>query len=241
MSLSDGLILHMPMTSSYLESATVCTDLARGNHGTATGTPPTFDSDGIDLNGDPDHVNCGDVDLLDFVDGSGDLPFSVSIWLNAVDITSNYLVSKNSNSDGWMFSTSSTNRISLICQSSLGNRIARWYDTPLTAYEGSWIHLVGTYDGSGSDSGIKLYLDGDELATVEINQGIYTGMVSNTEDLTIGKWDKDPPIFMDGKVAFIRIYDRVLSGDEVFTLNALGRKVPTQGFRGRTRGLIRGR
>lgn len=55
-----------------------------------------------------------------------------------------------------------------------------------------WHHIGFTYDGSGADTGLKLYLDGEEIASDGVSQGSFVGMDSQGGDLALGYFDGGP-------------------------------------------------
>ena len=73
---------------------------------------------------------------------------------------------------------------------------------------GTWHHLVGTYDGTT----MRVYLDG-----VEDDTTAKTGNISSTTaPVRIGMGSGTPPEEpTDGAIDDVRIYDRVLSPDEI--------------------------
>ena len=80
-----------------------------------------------------------------------------------------------------------------------------------------WYHLVGTCQGGGSR---KLYRNGELRNSDTISFNVDTG--NGTNNLFIGNAYVGAPNYFDGKVAMARIYDRVLTDEEVFgNYNAL--------------------
>jgi len=78
---------------------------------------------------------------------------------------------------------------------------------------GVWHHLVGTYDGTT----VRVYVDGVEEGTASLTGNIS----SNTAPVRIGVGSgatSEQP--MDGAVDDPRIYDRVLSAEEIATIFA---------------------
>jgi hypothetical protein len=61
------------------------------------------------------------------------------------------------------------------------------YNTALTSYQGQWIHVACTYDGTSSSSGIKLYLNGSKVATINSSSGSYDAMENTIQPLFIGQ------------------------------------------------------
>ncbi len=62
------------------------------------------------------------------------------------------------------------------------NAIIRRTQTPVP--RNKWIHLLATYDGSSSAEGLKLYMDGQPVATEILNNNLYKDIVFGyTEDM----------------------------------------------------------
>ncbi|MEA2735813.1 MAG: hypothetical protein QOE14_2264, partial [Humisphaera sp.] len=86
-----------------------------------------------------------------------------------------------------------------------------------------WHHVFATYDGSGKAAGAKVYLNGKPLA---MNVGVDTltkSIVANVP-FQIGARHKGAPFV--GRIDDVRIYNRVLSGEEIEQLG--GTKVLVQ-------------
>ena len=136
---------------------------------TDTPTPPSFtNTKSILLDGVDDYVDCGNNDNLSFGDSVTDSPFSISAWVKMTDATKFRIVTKagaGSNDNEYVLITSASDQLFLqLYDSSTSNKKNRYYTTPLTSFEGQWIHIVGTYDGRGGSTaynGIKLYLNGN--------------------------------------------------------------------------------
>ncbi len=86
------------------------------------------------------------------------------------------------------------------------------YDVPASISDGSWYHIVATL-GSVSD----IYINGELIE----EQDLITSTELNTELnglLRIGKRNTDESEYFEGNVDEVRIYDRVLSEDDVIAL-----------------------
>ena len=82
-----------------------------------------------------------------------------------------------------------------------------------------WHHIAGTFDGKN----LKLYLDGEEVASAESSFGIVSGPnpVGIGADLTYDAQNPNVPATFKGVIDNVRIYDKALSKEE---LNNTGRK-----------------
>lgn len=80
-----------------------------------------------------------------------------------------------------------------------------------------WIMLSMTYDGSSKANGLKLFLDGKELALETTMDQLTKDIVRNRKDqlgLQIGAWDRGLG-FKGGKVDDLSVYNRVLTNFEL--------------------------
>jgi hypothetical protein len=182
---------------------------------------PTVQADAIGsgsalFDGVDDYISIADSDNLSFGDGSTDSAFSISAWVKMTDATDFTIAHKGefSNDIEWRFSTYNDDDIKLICgDDSAGTTyIGREYDTALTSYEGSWIHLAGTYSGNGRSDGIKIYLNGVQVDDADYESGSYTAMENQGEPVQIGRYNT---VYSDGNICQVGIWDAVLDQAQI--------------------------
>lgn len=91
-------------------------------------------------------------------------------------------------------------------------KVAAQFDTP-EDWAGSWHHIAGTYDGTN----LKLYLDGEEVASATTEDGIISGPnpVGIGADLSYDAQNPNVPDTFKGVIDNVRIYDKALSHDEL--------------------------
>ncbi len=78
-----------------------------------------------------------------------------------------------------------------------------------------WQHLFVTYDGSGSPSGIQIYVDGKVRGVDVENNSLATGVtIRTTTPLRIGQRSKSS-LFKGGAIQDLRLYDRTMTSVEV--------------------------
>ena len=171
-----------------------------------------FDFDGSN------HIEISDSDSLSFGNGSTDSAFSVSTWVNFDDVTNSSLFSKSEASSNREYSVHFGNeKIYFALYSELSNKyIARYYDTDLTSYEGSWVHFVFTYDGSRSVNGLKIYLNNSRIDDNSLTSGTYVAMSNGTASLKLGRSFNTK--YLKGKQSNTQIWQAELSASEVSTL-----------------------
>jgi len=81
---------------------------------------------------------------------------------------------------------------------------------------GQWRHLAITYDGSSKAAGLNVYVDGS-LSAVNVRRDTLSGSIASSEPWRIG-W-KGTGIGFEGGVDEFRLFDRVLSAEEVGALH----------------------
>ena len=175
----------------------------------------------MDFDGTSGYIDCGDSDKFSFTNGTTDRPFSLSGWVKPDDLTRFRFISKWSASLGYeyMFSTGASDTLSFIINS-LGTT-SRLGIVTSTLTSTDWQHWVATYDGTGSttgtNAGMKIYINGVEVTTTDSNSGTYVAMQNTTAPLKIGTEDKNN-YYANGKIDQVSIFDYELSSTQVTTL-----------------------
>tara|TARA_R110000803_G_scaffold49368_2_gene102584 strand:+ start:1552 stop:3003 length:1452 start_codon:yes stop_codon:yes gene_type:complete len=189
----------------------------RGNMGVQT-SAPFANTKSLSFDGVDDYLNLGDSDDFSFGDGVTDSPFSISGWIKMNDSTKFRLFSKyTTGAIEYIFTTDSYDKLSFVLydNSSLA-RIQRKYNTALTSYEGQWINIIGTYDGSSSSYGIKIYLNGVRVDDIDGSTGAYTAMENTTQPVQIGRLTTS---YSNGLMDEVCLLDRVATPSEIVTLS----------------------
>lgn len=171
--------------------------------------------------------------------------FTYSGWINSTAGTPGinpYAVQSIANKDGvdgtreWgLYIVGSV--IGVACYEVNANkRISRTAPVPST---GVWHHVVATYDGGTASSGLKIYVDGVQVDTLDDNYGVYAGMTSPpTNYLRLGQFVGSPPmpggtgqhLRFSGSMDDIAIWTRALSAAEalaIYTAGAAGNPLST--------------
>jgi len=207
------------LVAYYSFDGSNATDIHTGTHnGTLVGSP-TFpagkNSNCIEF-GSGKGVNVADSTDFSFTNGSNDVPFSVSMWVNFNSVSGvNFLASKwgIGTFGEWIVAYNSTFFTFLLYNYSAFSLIrANYTFTPTTS---TWYHLVCTYDGSELNSGLKIYLNGALMSST--NSGTYTGMINGVSQFQIGNNDSNE--YFKGKSDELAIWkDRELTALEVAEL-----------------------
>ena len=204
-------------------TGTVVTDVGLGsNHATMNGdvsfvsdVPAVWNGNinSVDLDGSNDYIDCGGDADFSFTDGAGnDSAFSVSAWVKLDANTRARVVSKGNME--WLFGTNGNRRFSLHLFSDDNNSAYIGQIEGSSLPTGVWHHLVATYDGSNSSTGIKLYRAGSSVGMGGIAAGTYAGMASQQGALRIGQWPGDSTA-MDGLVDEVAVFDYELTPSQV--------------------------
>jgi hypothetical protein len=215
----DGLVLWLDANdkTSYPGSGTVWRDLSRGgNDGTLT-NGPTFNSENggsIVFDGIDDNVNLGDKDS--FTNPAG---FTISAWWNPTLYSGgNGILTKYQSATGleFVFGTS-------------GDELYGWvYDNIAIGYRGRrvsslssfaplnvWSHFTYTYDGTGIESGNKLYINATQRDSNSFSAGEFTIIRNTPTALNIGIFNPGVGGPLKGKISNIVYYNRALSVQEI--------------------------
>jgi len=160
---------------------------------------------------------------LSFTDGTDDLPFSISAWVNMDDATNFVVASKFTTVSGgeWMLNCEGDD-LRLYLQTSSGNSMKRLSASAITGYEGQWVHLAATYAGtsggvfSSAGDGITLFVNGQPVAMdAAVEAGTYAGMANGTQAVRIGSQQS---VFSKGSIRDCKIFNRTLTDSEVAEL-----------------------
>lgn len=211
---TDSKNLYVAETTAGAIDAT----LAQFNH-----TP--FNQYSVDLDGSNDYIDCGGNADFSFTDGVGnDSAFSISAWVK-LDSNNRARVVGKGNME-WLFGTDGDSKFSLFL----------WGNDSTAAYlglreqpslsTGVWHHLVATYDGSNTVSGIKLYRAGNPITlTLDASIGTYAGMASQQGSLRIGQWEGNSSV-MNGLIDEVAVFDYELTSSQVASLSSVDNTQP---------------
>lgn len=172
-------------------------------------------------------INLGDSDAFTFGNGSGtDQPFSISAWIRLTDFSVAHVfaskydatVPNNYTEYNFIYSGSligfnayTTNYQTVIyvgrtCPFTSGN------------YLNAWVHLAGTYDGSKTNGGFKIYVNAVQVDDTDLGSGSYsgTGMSNTTSVVYLGRRVQAASnLYFQGQEANFRIYNIELTADQV--------------------------
>lgn len=191
-----------------------------------TNTNINFISNSADFStGTPSLVNFGDNDAFSFTDGTNDKPFSFCVHVNMGTIVAGtfynifskqasssvkeFYLQFHSSGEFWFLIQNNTT-----ANNNIGTR------TLVSSYpiaSNTWYRIIGTYDGSKTLAGIKLYVEAINM-TNDLNAGTYTGMSNTTAPLRLGVINSNSFQFR-GKQKQFALFNRVLTDNEIAYIN----------------------
>jgi len=231
--LTNGLVGMWSFNGPDLTGAKALDSSSNGNDGTRTNGPvavigkvgQALDFDGVD-----DRVNLGSPAILDNVFGNGG--GTVTAWINPRsdgEGNSGTIADKAQGGiAGWVFIVCSS---TYIC-SNTNNTLAfdmnfvtqdgRWHTAADTITYNEWQHVAVTYATSSTAVDPTFYINGTVSATTE-NVAPSGGQTDDSSaGIDIGNRTIEDVSF-DGKIDEVRIYDRILSSNEIRRLYNMGR------------------
>jgi hypothetical protein len=165
----------------------------------------------------------GTDDLISVADSASlgiesDEPFSISLWMKTTNTGVQDLVNKEDESDSYtgyeVLLVSQKIRCDIIVNnaSSVVIRVAGSTDV----VDGTWYHIVETYDGSRNASGVNLYVNAVEEGSIQTD-ALTTDTIVTNEPLRIGA-KKNNGVPFDGSLTEIAMWSVELTQAEVSQL-----------------------
>jgi hypothetical protein len=171
---------------------------------------------------DDDNVDLGDDDIYSFGNGTADSPFTLSAWIYDQEVTSGSIFDKTNiqgNDEYRLSLESGGNDITFNLSETFGSLTVNAADVTTA---NAWNHIVATYDGSSSENGMNIYLNGRLLDVTRTEGGIYTAMSNTTTPLSIGaRWNEaaSPPTAVanvfGGKIDEVKIFNYELTAQQI--------------------------
>jgi len=179
----------------------------------------TVDGKAAELLDATDKIVVADDDTLSFGNGSSDSAFSISVWVQR-NTTANQVINCKRKNDG----TANEYMLLIVggdlwfrCFSggSISNYIRAYVDYNYTLPGGSSIvNWLVTYDGSGVNSGLKIYEDGVLATTINDTVGTYTAMTNDVGDFSIGHAYSQDGATLNGRIEELYIFNKELDATE---------------------------
>ena len=193
--------------------------LGFGNFQSVTQEPFSF-GNALKFDGTNDFVNFGNSSDFVFGNGVSDSAFSVGFWVNMADATGCRMITRVAGSNrSWYLITGGSDNLQFILNTNSSNYIGRSRSTAMTSFEGSWIYLICTYDGSAASSGINIYIgSGGSITAVDdgdVNFGTYTTMNVSSIDMKMAAFDAS---YADATFDELSFWSSELSAAEITSI-----------------------
>jgi len=170
---------------------------------------------GFSLDGVNDYV-----DLGNNFDNDGTQAQSFSLWVKLNTLSTFAFVSKMNHSipfNGWAVQLVGSKANLVFSNNATGGLYAQTENTQVLTTN-TWYHIVATYDGSKSASGIKIYIDGSIGTQNIIKDTLSTNSTSSTGIKATISSRNGSSIFTNGIIDEVGIWDRELTASEVTEL-----------------------
>ena len=166
----------------------------------------------------------GTLKLGDVGDFAFEQPFTAGAWVKTANKNTAAIIARMDNQHGhrgWdIFQNSDSFAVHIIDQ---------WPDNALKVVidgaavrTGEWQHVMFSWDGSGKVDGITMYLDGEPKATRTAKNTLQEGASINTDvPLRAGQRQTSSHL-QGGSVQDVRLYNRVLTPEEIRIVAQLG-------------------
>jgi|GEM_PF-4469528 len=205
----------------------------KGNTGAYTGGADNnaqgkWDTNAGFFDGIDDYVSVADSASLTFNNATNDLPFSVSMWVNfnaiagkEIALVGKYLTT----GPEWNTQLLDNGKYYMQCLNIAGASTRIKISSSFVANTGIWNHVVFTYDGSSSQNGMNIYLNGvQDPSPTRAMDGTYAKMGNFSTPVDIGATNRDGGIYasyMNGLIEEVKIYDKTLTASEILKDYAL--------------------
>lgn len=164
----------------------------------------------LQFNGTNQYINCGDIAGFDKTN-----IFSVEAWIKTTKTSSQCIVSKMmwaSPYTGWRVFTAN-NRVYFDLYGGGGGGLLEVYAS-VSIFDDSFHHVIVTYDGSNTPSGVKIYIDSISQTLVTTYNNL-TVSILNSVPCAIGCRDSNGGERFQGLIDEVAIYTKVLSQADV--------------------------
>lgn len=176
---------------------------------------------GADFNGTTSHIDYADSDDFSFTNGVNDLPFSIEMWVNFDNnVASQFLFNKQSGASNkeYIIAWNGTDLTIILISPTSASTYIRANHT-FTPNISQWYQFGFTYDGSGDEDGIKIYVDGTLVSTTNIQQNTYPLMSNGNSILSLGYNHSASSAYFDGQMDLLRVWkNRELTASEMSQL-----------------------
>lgn len=203
----------------------------------STKTPAVFKNlYSLNFDGVDDYVNYGDSNTFSFGNGTSDTPFSMSIWFKMADISNMPIINKttavSAQREYYMYINQNDKLVMALFDTSTGGYIFASSTAAITSVQGSWAHVVFTYDGGGAATDMTIYLNGSSIAlstsSGTIGSGSYVAMENTAFPLHVGFFELISR-YTNGNFDEFSMWNKELSSGDVTALYNSGKPTNLSG------------
>jgi len=163
-------------------------------------------NNGLIFDGTNEYVNCGDIANFERTDS-----FSFECWVKTSNVSMD-IMTKYAGGKGWIVYIASSGKLYVTLRNAAGTNEASRYSTSVVNI-GSWVHIVVTYDGSSSNTGIKIYVNGSEDTDNTSGINNLTSSILTTSNVILA--GRTGSASLNGCLDEVLIYESELSYSDV--------------------------
>lgn len=168
---------------------------------------------GIYLDGTTEYLSIPNTEITSFGDGTSENAFTGFIYVDIQKRTGTIpLIGKGDTSNSGWFVNCLLSGSNIIYEIYVYNSTLASY---MRAYTTDMKHFVGvknvfafSYDGSGVNTGLKLFINGVDVTSSRTTSGTYTAMNDSSSSLLIGKFEAN---YLKGSIYHCDLYRKLLS------------------------------
>jgi len=218
--ITDGLVLYLDAANikSYIGSGTTWSDLTiNGNNGALVNMGTTgFSSSNLGtivFDGVDDYVNLGNNFNFQYNNS-----FTLCGWFNFTNDQDSTLIAKQDNTGnfrGYIMRKLVNYQLSFGLVSTVGLQVQ--IRTPTNVIlPNIWYYISSTYDGTSLSSGLKIFINGNQLSTTTVANTLGNNTIITNANAAIGKFGLTSIISpFNGKNSVTQIYNKVLNASEI--------------------------
>ena len=217
--LNATTLIEDPNLALYLPFDNDVRDYSGDKDGSIVGSVTPIDglvNGSYNFAGGTDYVDLGNVLNYERTD-----PFTISMWAKSTDLSTTqiFLAKQESSGDFTGYQFFSTNgggdvpQFNLRNDNSPSNQIGEQGTTVIA--DGTWRHLVATYDGSSTAAGIEIYVDGVPESLTTLADTLSSSTLSSVS-LQVGA--RNGGLTFEGDIDEVIMYNRTLTQEEVSQL-----------------------
>jgi hypothetical protein len=202
---TDGLILALDAANprSYPGTGTSWNDLSGNGNNSTLINGPTFNSENLGS-----VVFDGVDDYVETTQSTTESSFSIAVWVfyNGTVTTQQPVISKWFSGElSWMLDTVGTNTLRWIIRGSSGGDVV----ITTTITPNVWLYFTATYQTVTGNC--NLYINSN-LVSSGVGR---SSLLVPTNKIQIGRKGDSSAVWLDGKIAVVQIYNKVISAEEI--------------------------